>query len=82
MESFNKVLIDLAPSVFALKETKRKILDPSIKSSNLIKYQVFELKREKEKNEGGKGLAGGGLMIGGGLFQTFSGPGVFKCLMP
>ena len=27
-------------------------------------YQVFELHREKEKCEGGKGLEGGGLMIG------------------
>ena len=54
-ESFNKVLSDLTPSVFFLQETKRKQTDPPLKLSNVINYQVFELKREKEKKMEGKG---------------------------
>ena len=64
IDSFNKVLHDLTPSVFALQETKRKKDDPPIKAENLKNYQVFELKREIEKKDGGKGLAGGGLAVG------------------
>ena len=64
MDSFNKILCDLQPSVFSLQEIKRKISDPPIKSCNLENYQIFELKREIEKDQGGKGLAGGGLAIG------------------
>ena len=59
MESFNKVLGDLTPSVFTLQETKRKLSDPPIKANNLSNYQVFELKRELEKKDGGNGLEGG-----------------------
>ena len=63
LESFNKMLSDLIPSIFILQETKRKVSDPPLKVSNLSNYQVFELKREKEKEDGGKGLAGGGVAI-------------------
>ena len=38
--------------------------NPPLKVPNLKNYQVFELVREKEKCDGGKGLEGGGLMIG------------------
>ena len=64
MESFNKVLFDVHPSVFMLQETKRKINAPKMNATNLENYQVFELRREKSKEEGGKGLSGGGLAIG------------------
>ena len=64
LETFNKVLNDLTPSVFILEETKRKLADPPLKVSNLNNYQVFELRREKEKTDGGKGLEGGGIAIG------------------
>jgi hypothetical protein len=50
--------------VFVLKETKRKINDPQMKCKNVNNYQVFELRREKEKKEGGKGLQGGGIAVG------------------
>ena len=58
------MLCDLTPAVFFLQETKRKISDPPFKTENISNYQVFELRREKEKNDGGKGLEGGGLAIG------------------
>ena len=64
MDSFNQVLGDLQPCVFSIQETKRKANDPPIKTYNLGNFQVFELKRIKERVEGGKGLAGGGLAIG------------------
>ena len=64
METFNKVLNDLTPSVFILEETERKLADPPLKVSNLNNYQVFELRREKEKTDGGKRLEGGGIAIG------------------
>ena len=35
-----------------------------MKCDNLVNYQTFELKREKERECGGKGLGGGGLAIG------------------
>ena len=56
--------MNLAPSVFALQETKRKLSDPPLRASNLSNYQVFELKRELEKKDGGKALEGGGIAIG------------------
>ena len=37
LETFNKVLNDLTPSVFILEETKRKLADPPLKVSNLNK---------------------------------------------
>ena len=64
IESFNKLLSDLKPSIFGLEETKLKVNDPPIKCENLINYQTFELRREKETENGGKGLEGGGLAIG------------------
>ena len=64
LESLNKVLNDLTPAVFMLQETKRKMADPPIKARNLSNYQVFELNREKDKKDGGKGTAGGGIAIG------------------
>ena len=64
IDSFNKVLSDLKPSIFGLEETKQKKNDPPIKCENLANYQTFELRREKEKEDGGKGLGGGGLAIG------------------
>ena len=63
-ESFNKVLSDLSPAVITLQETKRKTTDPPLKIQNLSNYQVYELRREKEKKDGGKGIEGGGLVIG------------------
>ena len=47
-----------------LQETKRKIGCAKMKAKNLENFQVFELKREKSKEKGGKGLSGGGLAIG------------------
>ena len=35
-----------------------------MKAKNLENYQVFELRRVKSKEEGGKGLCGGGLAVG------------------
>ena len=35
-----------------------------MKVENLINYQVFELRRQKDKDEGGKGLEGGGIAVG------------------
>ena len=64
METFNKVLKYVTPSVFVLEETKRNLTDPPLKVSNLNNYQVFELRREKERKDGGKGLEGGGIEIG------------------
>ena len=51
---FIKVLTDLVPSIFVLQETKRKVSDPQLKAPNLSNYQIFELHREKEKQDGGR----------------------------
>ena len=64
MQAFDKVLFDIHPSVFMLQETKRKTYAPKINAKNLLNYQVSELRREKTKEEGGKGLSGGGLAVG------------------
>ena len=64
IDSFDKVLYDIQPSIFMLQETKRKLGCAKMKAKNLDNFQVFELKREKSKEEGGKGLSGGGLAIG------------------
>ena len=63
-ESFDKMLFDRKPSVWLMQETKRKSVDSKIKADNLINYQVFEMKRVKSKEEGGKGACGGGLAVG------------------
>ena len=47
MESFIKLLGDQTPSVWMLQETKRKLHDTKMAATNLINYQVFELRREK-----------------------------------
>ena len=64
LDSFDKLLFDRKPAIWMMQETKRKITDPQIKTNNLINYQIFEMKREKTKEEGGKGYHGGGLAIG------------------
>ena len=64
MQTFDKVLFDKHPSIFMLQETKRKINAPKMNAKNLVNYQVFELRREKAREEGGKGLSGGGLALG------------------
>ena len=64
MDSFDKLLFDLQPSIWMMQETKRKPMYPKMKANNLKNYQVFELKREKTKEEGGKGISGGGLAVG------------------
>ena len=64
METFDKMLFDVQPSIFILQETKRRLHAPKMKAKNLDKYQVFELRREKTQEEGGKGLIGGGLAVG------------------
>ena len=64
MDSFDKLLFDLQPSIWMMQETKLKVSNPRMKANNLNNYQVFELRREKTKEEGGKGLSGGGLAIG------------------
>ena len=64
MHAFDKVLFDIHPSVFILQETKRKTYAPKMSAKNLLNYQVFELRREKAREEGGKGLNGGGLAVG------------------
>ena len=63
MQTFDKVLFDIHPSVFILQETKRKMHAPKMNAKNLENYQVFELRREKAKEEGGKGLSGRGLAV-------------------
>ena len=47
-----------------LKESKRRVNAPKLKATNLCNYQVFELKRKKTAEEGGKGLSGGGIVVG------------------
>ena len=64
IESFDKVLFDRKPAIWALQETKRNKLHSQMKASNLINYQIFELRREKSIEEGGKVLNGGGIAIG------------------
>ena len=64
IESFDKVFFDIQPSIFVLQETKRRLHVPKMRAKNLEKYQVFELRRENTKEEGGKGLNGGGLAVG------------------
>ena len=64
LDSFDKLLFDRKPSIWMMQETKRKITDKQIQTKNLVNYQVFEMKREKTKVEGGKGSSGGGLAIG------------------
>ena len=64
VNSFNQSLKDLKPAVFALQETKRGPNAPKLKMENLKNYQLFELNRELEKHEGGKGMAGGGILFG------------------
>ena len=46
MDSFNKLLFDIQPSVFMLQETKRRQGSAKMKAKNLENYQVFELQRE------------------------------------
>ena len=41
MESFDKLLFNIQPSIWMLQETKRKLGDPKTKAINLINYQVF-----------------------------------------
>ena len=64
LESFDKMIYDLKPSVWMMQESKRNATDTVIKTDNLINYQVFEMKRVKTKEEGGKGTHGGGLAVG------------------
>ena len=64
LESFDKMIYDLKPSVWLMQESKRNETDPVLKTANLINYQVFEMKRIKSKEEGGKGVHGGGLAVG------------------
>ena len=47
-----------------LQETKQKQGAPKMKAHNLDNYQVFELRRDMTREEGGKGLGGGGLAMG------------------
>ena len=47
-----------------MQETKRHNNQSYFKSNNLKNYQISELKCQKTKEEGGKGLRGGGLAIG------------------
>ena len=60
IESFDKLLFNLQPSIWMVQETKRKQISPKMKAQHLINYQVFEMVRKKTKKEGGKGLNGGG----------------------
>ena len=64
IHSFDKLLVDIQPTVWMMQETKRTINRPKLASNNLSNYQIFELRRHKTKEEGGKGLMGGGLAIG------------------
>ena len=64
IQSFDKLLFDIKPSIFMLQETKRKQGAPKMKAHNLDNYQVFELRRDMTREEGGKGMGGGGLAMG------------------
>ena len=64
IDSFDKMLFDRNPSIWMMQETKRRSTDAKIKSNNLVNYQVYELKRKKKKEEGGKGARGGGIAVG------------------
>ena len=64
LESFNKLLCDVKPTIWFMQETKRNINQSDLKSNNLQNYHIFELKRQKTKEEGGKGWRGGGIAIG------------------
>ena len=46
------------------QETKRKLHAPKMNAKNLENYQVFELRWERAREDGGKGLNGGGLAVG------------------
>ena len=58
LESFNKLLYDVRPTVWFMQETKRNMNQSEMKSNNLQNYKIFELKRQKTKEEGGKGWRG------------------------
>ena len=47
-----------------MQETKGNMSSPNMRANNLGNYQIFELRRQKTKEEGGKGMSGGGLAIG------------------
>ena len=64
LDSFDKLIFDRRPSIWMMQETKRRVTDKQIQTKNLVNYQVFEMKRGKTKEEGGKGSNGGGLAIG------------------
>ena len=64
IDSFDKLIFHIKPSVWMMQETKRKQSSPKLTSPNMINYQIFELRRNKTKTDGGKGLNGGGLAIG------------------
>ena len=64
IDSFDMVQYYIQPSIFMLQETKQKSSCAKMKAKNLDNFQVFELRREKSKKEGGKGLSGGGLAVG------------------
>ena len=58
LESFDKLLCDVQPTIWFMQETKRNKNQSELKSNNLQNYQIFELKRQKTKEEGGKGWRG------------------------
>ena len=49
LHSFDKLIFDRKPSIWMMQETKRKPTDVQIKTQNLTNYQLFEMKREKNK---------------------------------
>ena len=63
LESFNKLLFDIQPTLWFMQETKRNINQSSLAlnnltSNNLQNYPIFELEQQKTKEEGGKGWRG------------------------
>ena len=54
IQSFDKLLFDAQPSIFMLQESKRRVNAPQLKTTNLCNYQVFELRRKKTAEEGGR----------------------------
>ena len=59
--SFDKLLCDVKPTIWMMQETKRNMISPNMRANYLGNYQIFELRRQKTKEEGCKSMSGGGL---------------------
>ena len=51
LDSFDKMIFDLKPSVWFMQESKRNSTNSVLKTTNLINYQIFKMKRVKSKED-------------------------------